>query len=591
MNQDPITDPREGRILVLAPARKDAATVSAILDRAGFATSICADIAALASALQQGAGALLVAEEVLAAGPAKAALAASLDRQPPWSDLPVIVVTARATGHSALRAEQFADLGNVILLERPLRSATIVSAMRSALRARRRQYQVRDHLIERQHAEERLRAQERELRRLAEMLEERVKARTSELVETNRKLTLEMQQREQAEQALRHAQKMEAIGQLTGGVAHDFNNLLMVFSSGLTLLERTTDKDRRDRIVASIRQAVARGEALTRQLLAFSRHMVLSPEPTDLRALLDGMRILVGGALGAGIDIDIDVAEDIWPVMADPAHLELAILNMAVNARDAMPEGGSLKITASNCELHGTAAGGLVGNFVRLEISDTGTGIPPELLDRIFDPFFTTKPMGKGTGLGLSQVYGFARQSGGHVAVRSRLGEGTTLVLHLPKTSSLHPEAHERPGDRADPPRLAESGLRAMVVEDDNEVATLTASMLEGLGFAVNHVVNGPAALAALESGLAVDLVLSDIVMPGGMNGFELARELKRRHPALPVILATGYADEARDGQAVEGVRVLRKPYRLEALEAALREVCDGGGTPCQLPANTPSTL
>ena len=379
------------------------------------------------------------------------------------------------------------------------------------------------------------------------------------------------------EQALRQAQKMEAIGQLTGGVAHHFHNLLMVASSGLGLLEPTTDKTRRDRIVAGINQAVARGEALTRQLLAFFRRMVLRPEPTDLRWVLDGMRILVGGALGASIVVDVDVPEDAWPVMADPAQLELAILNMAVNARDAMPAGGSLRITATNCELDGRGADGLVGSFVRLETRDTGTGIPPEILDRIFDPFFTTKPVGKGTGLGLSQVYGFAKQSGGHFSVQSRLGEGTSIVLYLPKATAVQEASDHSRNEQGQAPPRVKKRLKALVVEDDNEVAMLTASMLEGLGCSVSRAVNAPAALAALESGHAVDLVLSDIVMPGGMNGIELARELKRRHPNLPIILATGYTDDARDGQAVEGLHILAKLYRRDALEAALRDVCDGG--------------
>jgi signal transduction histidine kinase/CheY-like chemotaxis protein len=572
MNKGPNTDSHEECILVLAPLRRDAPTVAAILTQAGLSAKICRDLAELCKALTKGAGAALIAEEALTGGESMATLRVCLEGQPPWSEPPIVVVTSGRGRRGAREGvERFAGLGNVMVLERPLRSATLVSALRSALRARRRQYQVRDHLRERELTAERLRAQEEELRRLNETLEQRVHERTVELEEANSRLVAEIEQRQQAERALRQAQKMEAVGQLTGGVAHDFNNILMAFSAGLDMLERATDPVRRERIFSGMRQAGSRGEVLTRQLLAFSRRMALSPEAINLRSLLEGMHILVAGALRGDIVVDIKIPPDLWPVMADPTQLELAILNTAVNARDAMPRGGTLTIAARNARLDGTGESGLAGDFVRIEIRDTGTGIPPEIFDRVFDPFFTTKAVGKGTGLGLSQVYGFAKQSGGNIKIRSSVGEGTSMILHLPRAAALAADTGALAPERRVPEYLADGPRTVLLVEDNDEVAVLAAEMLEGLGFTVKRVSSAPAALAALENGRAVDLVFSDIVMPGGMNGIELARELKRRQPKLPIILTTGYCDAARDGEAIQGLALLRKPYRLHALEAALK--------------------
>jgi len=362
---------------------------------------------------------------------------------------------------------------------------------------------------------------------------------------------------------------MEAIGQLTGGVAHDFNNLLMVVSGGLDMLGRAPDPERRERIVSGMRQAVTRGASLTRQMLAFSRRMSLAPEAIDLRARFDDMRILMAGALREDIALEIELAEDLWPVMADQTQLELAILNTVVNARDAMSQGGTVTIFAGNARLDGRGESRLAGEFVRIEVRDTGIGIAPDILDRIFDPFFTTKEVGSGTGLGLSQVYGFAKQSGGHVKVRSRLWEGTRIILHLPRASSLPLAA----AVEASAPAIQVPGpkgeRRILLVEDNDEVAELAGQMLEGLGFTVRRAESAPSALAQLENGHAADLVFSDVVMPGGMSGIELARELARRRPGLPVVLTSGFSDGQRDGDA-EGLRLLRKPYRLDELEAAL---------------------
>jgi signal transduction histidine kinase len=566
-------DPSGERILILAPLRRDAPTVAALLRQAGFHTEICQDLAALCEALPT-AGAAVIAEEALLPSGATAMLLACLERGPAWSEPPIVLVTPSRTRSAPLRAQiaPSALRASMMMLERPLRSATLISTMHSALSARRRQYQVRDYLREREQAEKRLRAQEQELRSLNEALEQRVGERTAELEAANQKLLAEMQQRREAERALHQAQKMEAIGRLTGGIAHDFNNLLMVVSGGLDMLERAPDPARRERIVSGMRQAASRGAELTKQLLAFSRRTALRPEAIDLRVQLESMRMLIGGALRDDIAVDIDIADDLWPVLADATQLELAILNMAVNARDAMPKGGVLTISAKNAPLNGGAATELNGRFVRIEIRDTGTGIPAEIIDRVFDPFFTTKAIDRGTGLGLSQVYGFATQSGGHAEIQSRVGEGTSIFLTLP--CAEEPAGHRAQHAAAQNGRFSGSGRKVLLVEDNKDVAMVATEMLAGLGFAVNWVSTAPEALAALQEGEAVDLVLSDIVMPGGMNGIELARELRRRRPDLPVILTTGYTDAAHDAAALDEHQLLSKPYSMNALEAALKVAC-----------------
>ncbi len=560
-----IADEVAGRILILAPSGRDAAAVAEIIARAGMAPEIFPDIEVLCRAIDDSAGAVLVAEEALDRQRRIEVFGQALAAQPAWSELPILLI-AKAGGRGPTRsaAERIGGYTSVVMLERPLRSATLVSALQSALTARRRQYDIRDHLSERARYET-------ELRRLNEMLEQRVQERTRELRKAMEDLQAAMQEREEAQRALTQAQKTEAIGQLTGGIAHDFNNLLMAISGGLDLLERAKDGDRREKLISAMRRATARGEALTRQLLAFARRMTLAPEPIDLQNLIDGMRILVDGALRGNITVEIDIEPGLRPVLADPGQLELALLNLAVNARDAMPSGGVLTLAARNEMLDGSAASGLVGEFVRIEVRDTGTGIPPEILHRVFDPFFTTKAVGKGTGLGLSQVFGFVSQSGGHVEVQSRPGEGATFVLHLPRAEAMEAETRPlRTGYAAE--RLAQGDRKVLVVEDNDEVAELAMEMMATMGFAVERVAGAKEALAKLTGdGRDVDLVFSDVVMPGGMNGVELARELRRLRPELPVLLTSGYSDAARELDPKDGLPLIEKPYGLETLQKALR--------------------
>lgn len=371
----------------------------------------------------------------------------------------------------------------------------------------------------------------------------------------------------EAEAQMLHAQKIEAIGQLTGGVAHDFNNILMVISGGLGLIERHGDPERRQRIIEGMRQAADRGASLSRQLLAFSRRQPLAAQAVDLRLQIDGMQELLDRSLAGDVQVVTDLAPNLWPVFVDPAELELVLLNLCVNARDAMPKGGLITLRATNAATR-------QGDFVRLAVIDQGVGMSPEVKARVFEPFFTTKEIGKGSGLGLAQVYGFAQQSGGGVELESAPGQGTTITLRLPRS-------HEPPA--AQTPQLikdfaaqhAAPGQRVLLVEDDDAVASLVIEMLRELDYEVTRVNGSAAALAAVESDARFDIVFSDVMMPGSLNGVDLASELRRRRPALPVLLSSGHAEASRDAAAERGIVVLRKPYDLATLARALRDTLD----------------
>jgi nitrogen-specific signal transduction histidine kinase/ActR/RegA family two-component response regulator len=370
-----------------------------------------------------------------------------------------------------------------------------------------------------------------------------------------------------AEEALRQAQKMESLGQLTGGVAHDFNNLLAVFASAVQLLERT-GRPASPRMLAAMRRAVARGTGLTRHLLAFSRRRAINPESIDPIVHLTGMRTMLDGSLGGHISVQMQFAPEVWPVEVDAGEMELAVVNLCVNARDAMPGGGVITISAENVCLGDTP--GEQREFVRIAVADNGVGMSPEVQARVFEPFFTTKDLSKGSGLGLPQVYGFGQQSGGRIMIDSRPGAGTMVTMLLPrslKEPSSAPEAVETPASLAAGDRDRRRSV--LLVEDDPEVATLTRELLTSLGFTVIHVATAEAALGALANGRDVELVVSDVMMPGGVSGLELGREIRRRHPALRVLLTTGYV-ESLAGMADREFDVLFKPYTTESLASAL---------------------
>lgn len=376
------------------------------------------------------------------------------------------------------------------------------------------------------------------------------------LREAHARLQAEINQREKAEEALRQSQKMEAMGQLTGGVAHDFNNMLMVASSGLDLMERTTDPVRIEKLKNSIRQAIDRGAKLTQQLLTFARRSPMHPEVVDLAERIRGMDALLDRSLGESMNVGLQLPPNLWPIEVDPSQLEVALLNIALNARDAMPDGGTLTISAEN--IMGRDG---VPDQVRIDISDTGIGIPREMFAKIFEPFFTTKDVGQGTGLGLSQVYGFARASGGEVRVDSQVGIGTTMSLFIPRSSKA-PSA----GEAARPKAAAavQQGL-VLLVEDDAEVGSMIADMLGELGYGVERAMSAEEAISKLDQGNHYMLLLSDMVMPGKRNGLDLVREVGRRWPKLPAMLMTGYSAAAASASR-ENIRLLLKPYTLEDL-------------------------
>ncbi len=384
------------------------------------------------------------------------------------------------------------------------------------------------------------------------------------------KFHAETVRREVAEAALKQAQRLEAVGQLTGGVAHDFNNLLMVVGGNVDRLKRYPVVDERQRrAIEAIEAAAQRGASLTRQLLSFSRRQTHEPVAIDLGQRLPQIQDMLRSSLRGDIAIDLRVADDLWPIKVDPSELELAILNIAVNARDAMQGGGRLTVTARNVSLADAGAVGIVGDFVVLSIADTGTGIPPDVLMRVFEPFFTTKEVGKGTGLGLSQVYGFAKQSGGTATITSDLGQGTTVTIYLPRTHEAVPASEEARSSLPEPAQQRTRRGRVLLVEDNADVAEVARSRLEEFGYEVVHAPDAAAARACLRQAEGgIDLVFSDIVMPGEWNGLDLARAVRQEYgDQVPVLLATGYSDVAQSA-ADEGFPILRKPYG----EAELRE-------------------
>jgi signal transduction histidine kinase/ActR/RegA family two-component response regulator len=554
------------RVLVYAPIGRDGAASAALLQRAGISAVLCADTPDLLAGMERGAAAVFVAEEGLfkdGAGP----LIDWVRHQPTWSDLPFVVLTSHQAPRAIAEWRQslVAGLRNVSLIERPVQPITLTSTIQAAIRARARQYEMRVLLEARERA--------------AQQLERLVAERTCALQEANAELLTQMAERARVEEALRHAQKMEAIGQLTGGVAHDFNNLLMVIAGGLEMLRGRPDPKRRERLMDGMRLATQRGSALTKQLLAFSRRQTLKPQTVDLADLIGGMRELLDRSLRGDMHVAFAFADDLWSVDVDPDELQLVVLNLAVNARDAMPNGGTISVRARNEPA--LSDGELSGDYVCLSVTDTGTGMTPEVMRRAFEPFFTTKDVGEGSGLGLAQAHGFSKQSGGTVRIESELGRGTTLSLFLP--ASKGPPLVVRPATDDDArvePRAPGASGSVLLVEDDDAVAALVADMMADLGYEVDRVASAEAALDALATGRPVDAVFSDVMMPGGMNGVQLAEAIRTRHRTLPVLLTSGYADPVRPKAAAIGIRILSKPYRLRELAEALKTI---------VPADRPS--
>jgi PAS domain S-box-containing protein len=406
------------------------------------------------------------------------------------------------------------------------------------------------------------------LRALNETLEQRIAERTAELMH--------------AEAALRQSQKMEAVGQLTGGLAHDFNNLLTGIIGSLELLDTRIQQGRLkelDRYISAAQGAATRAAALTHRLLAFSRRQTLDPKPTDVNSLVAGMEELIRRTVGPSVEIEVIGAAGLWPTRVDPSQLENALLNLCINARDALPDGGRLTIETANRWLDQRAARERElqpGHYISLCVSDTGSGMTPDVIAKAFDPFFTTKPLGQGTGLGLSMIYGFVRQSGGQARIYSEVGQGTMVCIYLPRHLGFVDPPHMILDVKAAP--RARQGETVLVVDDEPTVRMLVAEVLEELGYAAMEASDGPSGLRLLQSDVRIDLLVTDVGLPGGMNGRQMADAARINRPGLKVLFITGYAENAvvGNGHLEQGMHVMTKPFEMEVLAQRIKELISG---------------
>jgi signal transduction histidine kinase len=516
------------------------------LREGGQKPEIAKGLAGLVEEIRRGAGMAVIADEAIKTSDLHAFFEI-LAAQESWSDFPILVLTHHGGGPERNpAATRLAELlGNVTFLERPFHPTTLISITQSAIRGRRRQYEARARLLALSESEERL-------SRLTENLEQRV----GQVLDERRK----------AEEALRQSQKIEALGQLTGGVAHDFNNLLMAVMGNLDLLRKQFgDNPCARRLIEGALQGAQRGASLTQRMLAFARQQELSTGSVDLTAMVMGMRELLDRSLGPQIELKFALARNLPAVEVDPGQIELAILNLCLNARDAMPDGGTITVTTDYPPRVPDVL--TPGSYARLVIADTGTGMSEETLKKATEPFFSTKPVGKGTGLGLSLVHGLALQLGGLFQLESVLNEGTVATIWLP--------AADAPGTDAAAPEAEAASLDAapstiLVVDDDVLIGMATADMLQDLGHTVIETSSGKMALEILDSGRKVDLMMTDQAMPG-MTGVELAGYARKRRPDLPILLATGYAD-LPEGQRNDLPR-LSKPYLQAALKSAINKL------------------
>ncbi len=664
-------------VLLLAPYGRDAESLASIIGENGYRSAIASSLEDLAQRLDDSVGAVLLTEEAIAGDPA--ALVSALRHQESWSDIPFVLLRAPRSAGPGKRAALPDEALNVVELERPLSAASLVSAVTSALRARHKQFIIRDQMVRLEESQALQAESEAELRLIADsipvligfvdtnlvyrfanlayeewfgvpvkeilgrrmpdvlgpltwaergeaidralhgrpvrmevnwprrdgrrrdaeirylprfdadgrvdgfhifatdvtvrkvaleatqqqaaLLESRVAERTAEL-------KAEMAARESSEEALRQAQKMEAVGQLTGGIAHDFNNMLTGILAAMELMRMRLDAKRYeglDRFLDIASTSAQRAAGLTQRLLAFSRRQSLDPRPVDVEVLVRSMEDLLTRTLGERVQLHIDLGH-VPHAMVDHNQLESALLNLAINARDAMPEGGSLCVRTTVETLPDTSDDTV---YVVMSVTDTGTGMDAGTLDKVFEPFFTTKPIGQGTGLGMSMIYGFVRQSHGHVRITSALRQGTTVRLYLPMATGT-----EVAPEQGRAVVLQGGGQRILVVEDDVQVRSLVTELLEQLGYDVEAVESADAALPLLASARPLDLLVTDVGLPG-LNGRQLAEIARQSRPELPVLFMTGYAaTTATQGEYLDvGMTLITKPFSLSALSSAVSAI------------------
>jgi len=572
------------RVLILAPQGRDAFVAARILAEAGLVPDICDNLPNLLRELVLGAGLAVFTEESIRSADLKA-LVHWINSQLPWSDFPFVVLTERGAGveRNPAAERQAEALGNVSFLERPFHPTTLISVVKTALRGRRRQYEARARLEALHKSERYAKRSEAELRRLNETLETRVTERTAEIEATNRQLVAQIAERERIESTLRQMQRLEAVGQLTTGVAHDFNNLLTVVLGNLRFVEKDLGNNLELKVkqrLSHMRLAAERGAKLTGQLLAFSRRQLLVPKTVDLSDTLANMHDLLQSTLGNSVQIKTSFRSDLWRALVDPNQIELAVLNLAINARDASQVGDTVTLETANATVgspensHEPPA----GDYVVVSVTDTGAGMTKEVLAKAFEPFYTTKDVGKGSGLGLSQVLGFAKQSGGGVRIESRVGEGTSVKIYFPRAVGSDITLQS---ESTSLPKRGVRGAVILLVDDDSEVREVTASILRELGHVVIEVGSGGGALDLLDQNPHIDLDILDIAMPG-MNGMEVARQVRIKSPTRPIMFVTGYADTSALGD-IDDTQVVRKPFigdeLAEKVQTALAKSAGNSGS------------
>ena len=674
-------DDVSGVVHIVAPFGRDAHSIASVLNAAGLRTTIHDSLSGLVDALDGDVGAVVVTEEAVTKG--AGVLLEPLARQPSWSDIPFILLRSPRSKKRPLADPDLQLALNIVELDRPLGSSSLLSSVRSALRARDKQFLVRDQMraladsraaLERSEAELRLVADampvliafiDRDLqyrfankayeswferpvsevigKRVPEVFGEEIWATRRPMIEramagehimfevnwpfsdgrrrdseirysprfnadgepdgfhvfvtdvTASKLALETSQqhasdleamvaertaelerqmaaREASEAALRQSQKMDAIGQLTGGIAHDFNNMLTGILSSLDIVRMRLEMGRMDGLERFLDAATAssqRAAALTQRLLAFSRRQSLDSRTVDLNELVGSTQHLLRSTLGETIRIRTALSDTPLRANLDSNQFESALLNLAINALDAMPDGGELTLRTAHVDVEeGQMLAVPAGEYALVAVSDSGTGMPPEVVERIFEPFFTTKPIGKGTGLGMSMIYGFMQQSGGHITVDSTPGQGTTVSLFMPV---VHDAATEKEAANAQPVSLG-AGQSILVVEDDAQVRMLVTVVLEELGYTAEVVEDADGAIPILASSKKIDLLITDVGLPG-LNGRQLAEIARQSRPALPVLFMTGYAEKAQERSAFldNGMAMIAKPFLLDAFSEAVR--------------------